>query len=345
MNKLYSPGYPATILTFICVFLTVQLKAQLASDWTPSSKSGNIIISGTQPTNTAYDVDITRTSSNSGIKIFNQSLTGRSLLLFGQGYGGKYGYLAHHSDSHVSDPGYTQTYRPASTVLTGADINGLGIVSAQDIRFSSGGAEDVRLRMTISANGNVGIGAISPVAKLQIGGSVYSGASRTNTIFNGNINDQAANFIGSEGYWGIRTGTNNSFNLDVYNGNNPIVALTTLQNGNVGIGTTSPGSFKLAVEGKIGAREVNVTTAAWSDYVFKSEYRLRSLTEVDQYIKENQHLPDVPSEKEVLKNGQDLGAMNSILLRKIEELTLYVIELNKIVARQNERIGEFENKK
>jgi len=99
--------------------------------------------------------------------------------------------------------------------------------------------------------------------------------------------------------------------------------------GNVGIGTTNPGSYRLAVEGKIGAREVNVTTAAWSDYVFDENYPLQSLGDVENFIKENKHLPSIPSEAEVLKNGQNLGEMNMLLLKKIEELTLYVIESKK----------------
>jgi hypothetical protein len=108
--------------------------------------------------------------------------------------------------------------------------------------------------------------------------------------------------------------------------------------GNVGIGTTSPGSFKLAVEGKIGAREINVTTAAWSDYVFNEDYKLRSLKEVNQYTKENKHLPEIPSAKEVIENGQNLGEMNALLLKKIEELTLYVIELKKRDEAQQKEI-------
>jgi hypothetical protein len=99
--------------------------------------------------------------------------------------------------------------------------------------------------------------------------------------------------------------------------------------GNVGIGTTTPGSYRLAVEGKIGAREVNVTTASWADYVFDEEYELRSLTEVEAYIKINQHLPEVPTEAEVKANGINLAEMNVLLLKKVEELTLYLIDSNK----------------
>lgn len=109
--------------------------------------------------------------------------------------------------------------------------------------------------------------------------------------------------------------------------------------GGVGIGTSSVGSYKLAVEGKIGAREVNVTTGAWSDYVFKSDYKLMPIAEVEKFISENQHLPEVPSEKEVLAGGQNLGEMNAILLKKIEELTLYIINQQKQIDELKQKVG------
>jgi hypothetical protein len=98
-------------------------------------------------------------------------------------------------------------------------------------------------------------------------------------------------------------------------------------------------NYKLSVDGKLVAREMVVTTDEdyWSDFVFEKDYFLRPLSEVERFIALNRHLPDVPSGKEVLKNGQDLGRMDAILLRKIEELTLYVIELEK---RLNEKCGE-----
>jgi hypothetical protein len=98
----------------------------------------------------------------------------------------------------------------------------------------------------------------------------------------------------------------------------------------VGIGTTAPGSFKLAVEGKIGAREINVTaTNPFPDYVFENNYQLRSLPEVEKYVQQHKHLPEIPSAAQVEKDGINVGEMNALLLKKIEELTLYVIEQNK----------------
>jgi hypothetical protein len=105
--------------------------------------------------------------------------------------------------------------------------------------------------------------------------------------------------------------------------------------GNVGIGTSNSGSFKLAVEGKIAAREIQVTLQSpFPDYVFASNYKLRSLYNLESYINQNKHLPGIPSATEVEKKGGiELGQMNTKLLEKIEELTLYVIELNKKIEK------------
>jgi hypothetical protein len=75
----------------------------------------------------------------------------------------------------------------------------------------------------------------------------------------------------------------------------------------------------------------------WSDYVFKAGYPLLNLNEVENYIKENKHLPDIPSAAEVQENGYTLHEMNVKLLQKVEELTLYTIEQNKKIE-QLERI-------
>jgi hypothetical protein len=107
--------------------------------------------------------------------------------------------------------------------------------------------------------------------------------------------------------------------------------------GDVGIGTTAQDA-KLAVKGQVHAQEVKVDLSVpGPDYVFEKDYKLTSLEEIKNYIDQNKHLPEVPSAKELEKNGVLLGEMNMLLLKKIEELTLYVIELKKRdEAQQNE---------
>lgn len=114
--------------------------------------------------------------------------------------------------------------------------------------------------------------------------------------------------------------------------------------GNVGIGTLNPGSYKLAVEGIIGAREVNVTSNSWADFVFNEDYVLTPLSKLEYYIKENKHLPDIPSEAYIKANGIDLGEMDAKLLQKIEELTLYMIGMKKEHKVLKERISLLEKK-
>jgi hypothetical protein len=106
--------------------------------------------------------------------------------------------------------------------------------------------------------------------------------------------------------------------------------MTVLANGNLGIGIASPNE-KLAVNGKIRAQEIKVETANWPDYVFAKDYQLPSLKKTEQHIKEKGHLLGMPSAEEVKTNGVDLGEMNAKLLEKIEELTLYLIGLDKKV--------------
>ncbi|OMQ12526.1 tail fiber protein [[Flexibacter] sp. ATCC 35103] len=122
-----------------------------------------------------------------------------------------------------------------------------------------------------------------------------------------------------------------------------------LKNGNVGIGATNPDS-KLTVAGKIHAQEVKVTLSAGTavpDYVFAKDYKLKSLNEVEEYIKQNSHLPEIPSAQEIEKNGLMLADMNMSLLKKIEEMTLYMIEQGKEIKnlkKENEALRTFSDR-
>ncbi len=111
--------------------------------------------------------------------------------------------------------------------------------------------------------------------------------------------------------------------------------------GNVGIGTINTYGYRLAVDGKILTDEVMIEDPAnWYDCVFEPEYELRSIKNLESFIKKNKHLPDVPSEADVMENGYGLADMNSILLKKVEELTLYIIEQQKAIESQQGLIEE-----
>lgn len=117
-------------------------------------------------------------------------------------------------------------------------------------------------------------------------------------------------------------------------------------NGAVGIGTTAiPADGKIAIEGKLYAREVVVNSTTWSDYVFKPDYHLAPLKAVEAYINKNGHLPDVPSEVEVETKGINVAQMNSLLLKKIEELTLHLIDQDKRLKKQDVLLKKLINNK
>jgi hypothetical protein len=124
-------------------------------------------------------------------------------------------------------------------------------------------------------------------------------------------------------------GTTDSARL-VFKTNN-VEKMTILPNGFVGIGTDSmpDPQAKLGVKGAIFATKLKVTQSGWADYVFNKNYELPSLREVEAYIKQHLHLPGVPAATEVIGQPVDVGNMQEILLKKIEELTLYVIEQQK----------------
>jgi hypothetical protein len=123
-----------------------------------------------------------------------------------------------------------------------------------------------------------------------------------------------------------------------YDPANGSTLVMSIVNGSVGIGTTNPDT-KLAVNGTIHSREVRVDlNVPGPDYVFDPEYQLMELSKLKAYLDKNHHLPEVPSADQMAKDGLNLGEMNTTLLKKVEELTLYVIEKDKQLTEQNEKI-------
>jgi len=135
--------------------------------------------------------------------------------------------------------------------------------------------------------------------------------------------------IGNSGNYLVNEG----HKLVVSNGDALIEGNTNID-GNVMIGTDSDfdsnlqETFRLSVDGNVRADKIRVYTA-WADYVFEDDYELMPLEDLEIFIKDNKHLPNVPSEAKVINEGIDVGDTNRVLLEKVEELTLYIIELNK----------------
>ncbi len=126
-----------------------------------------------------------------------------------------------------------------------------------------------------------------------------------------------------------------------------IPRMKVMKNGQVIIGdqaaTGNYGDFRLSVDGSIVCKKAVVQISSWADNVFEQDYQLPALSEVETYIKANNHLPDVPSEQCVIEHGVDVGEMNKILLKKVEELTLYMIEMKKENAHLQNQINELRN--
>ena len=195
-------------------------------------------------------------------------------------------------------------------------------------------------RMYIGTTGNVGIGTVIPQQMLHIvGGNVL--ISRTSHRAPGSTNGSllfgdTTSTLNPAGEWGIEYVNNDNEGY----GLNFFIPWTTSHvgmnyrlflkdNGYVGIGTNNP-QANLAVNGDILAKSVRVNTGStyWPDYVFGKDYNLMSLRELEKYINAHKHLPGIPSAQEVEEQGDiDLGAMNALLLEKVEELTRYVIDL------------------
>jgi hypothetical protein len=187
--------------------------------------------------------------------------------------------------------------------------------------------------------GNVGIGTASPQYLLHLNGDnpvikLSSTGSQSYAALRGNNDSWLFGYHGTTEYEDISIGTQDGTGqrtLTLAAGG--IARLRVLANGSIGIGTLQP-SEKLSVNGNIRAKKVIVSQTGWPDYVFDPAYKLKPLSELAAFIQKHQHLPDMPSAKEVEQKGISVGDNQALLLKKIEELTLYIIKMGQ----ENEQI-------
>jgi len=224
--------------------------------------------------------------------------------------------------------------------------------------------------------GLVGVGTSSPAYKLHVSSNSIGTPlfAYSDALAQIGLSTTMGLRFSAIGYAGSRsTSISHAYKLQFASGtnlygyieyNNPATTNTTIsavrfgydttelmrinQDGKVRIGLgandiKTPDGYKLFVEEGILTEKVKVavkTTANWADYVFAPEYKLMPLEDVEQFTKENNHLPNVPSAKEMTENGLDVAEMDAKLMEKVEELTLYIIEQNKINQRQAKEIEE-----
>jgi hypothetical protein len=200
---------------------------------------------------------------------------------------------------------------------------------------------------------NVGIGTSSPTARLHVatGEANISGLRLENlTSASPASASGQGKFLTVDGSGNVILANVNGSGRQVANGweaNGEYLQSTNLGGVIVGQGIDkTPAGYNLFVSKGILTEKVKVAvknTADWSDYVFTKRYKLRSLTEVEQFISQHKHLPGVPSANEVVKQGLDVATMDAKLLEKVEELTLYTIQLEKANQKQQQEIDELKN--
>lgn len=262
--------------------------------------------------------------------------------------------------------------------------NGVGLNAVGgdlDIIKSLNGNSILGTKTDGTALGNIGIGTLTPNTRLDVNGVIsmnsfgYLSCLRipangfTNLFLGGAIKDNADGTYtiygdgGSNYFSAIKmdNGGDNGAGINFYNGaatggsnytvtgaNLPNYLQMRIAGGNVSIGTSDSKGYKLAVNGSAIATSMTVKlNSAWPDYVFKKDYQLSSLEDVKAYIDQNQHLPEVPSEQQIAKEGLNLGEINKLLMKKVEELTLYLIDEHKkkeeqaeLLSKQQEQINQ-----
>ncbi|WP_420385818.1 hypothetical protein [Roseivirga sp.] len=341
-----------TLITFLLVYLFCQERNYAQSLFTPSGAVG---------------------ASSSAGKVGVGLSTPQSILHINHGetLGGK--FLPENAGLNIGD-GMINLLLDGNEIYSNHTL-ALGSSYSHDILFKNVNATGSQELMTLKSNGRLGIGTTTPASMMDIFGGATGDVVLRLEADSDNAGSEADNpriemyqdnklIYAHLGFNEDTPTTANIFQISMGSPRGFIRDALSINpyDGNIGIGNIAPehrldvngtSRFigKMIVDNDIESKKVKVTATPGSvpDYVFKAGYELRSLSELESFIKENSHLPNIPNAKEVEANGQDVGEMQLKLLEKIEELTLYVIEQNKevnvlkkTIKKQSEKIKELE---
>jgi len=306
--------------------------------------------------------------SDFGFDSYNNTAWQGSRLYFGRSRGTVTSPLAVQNGDNIGWLDFyghdgTTLQRSGQLVLVANGTPSSGIVPGA-FQFNLVGGDGVNTeRMRINSAGNVGIGTASPAARLHVSTVMTPGAvtEMLRLELRGNGGNELAGEGAAINFYTPVTPSPDVLGAQIYTFRESDVNLTSTTSlrfatnnagtvsdklvisgtGNVGIGTADTKGYKLGVNGGIIATAVTVKLyGEWGDYVFKPGYHLPSLTDVKTYIDKNHHLPEIPSAQEVANNGINLGEMNKLLVKKVEELTLYLIESQKQAQLQQLQINQ-----
>jgi hypothetical protein len=245
---------------------------------------------------------------------------------------------------------FTGAVAPGSTIFQTSNANA-------DMLFIHGNsAGNTTTALFLKANGNVGIGQITASERLDVNGNLRINNNKLYFRGAGDVNHGIGyNALGYSVDGPVLFGYNGGL-LASYNGSVQKAALRWDNNGNVSIGTFSTYggtrltiggaatgndnmfdvvdqnnnvNFRVKASGYVYARDITVQVGIFPDFVFDSTYHLMPIHDLGNYVKIYHHLPGVPTAATVQQNGMSVGEMNVLLLQKVEELTLYMVELQK----------------
>lgn len=309
----------------------LRINAYISSS--PLSKSKNILLNAQGLLGNPGNVGIA-TADASLAKLVVKGSVGNTVAMFGQGQSGislvrdwpSVGFNAYYNG------GWKAMGKGRGAVI-GCDPTSGRIEFIQNgIANGNEAVSSQTTPMAIESDGKVSIGGRLSNAQLTVVSNHNTAMDNTLTLSNPAIGpNQSHVHWGTRGDWYIRSAADNG------------VVVIQDNAGAVGIGTGNTAGYKLAVNGKIRATEIRVETG-WADYVFAPEYKLRPLEEVESFIKANQHLPEIQPASEIQANGLDVAAVTTKMMAKIEELTLYLIEMKKENDALKQRVNSLENK-